>query len=294
MEGTNEMPKQTTTCHCGGTWDGTPSGFKRHEASTRHQAWDALMDDATNDPDVEVIEDQGIGGGLYVTHPGTPEPTTLREQFAALPPRFRKWGLADIALDDAKRAIEDAKAAVKEAEAGLRWRQKHNTDNAALLAKWAEKVTNAMLAQADAANDLTAAQLHIDVEKAAIDSEWRAFWSKVDAEVQEQFQRDSDVYIRPMFEGSYEVSLTTGKINERHTETCASRDGKDCDCEMVVWPEKRFGFEVQVGVGRANYTEPYLINWGGIGAKTIDEAKDFARLIGLAVDVAAFLTSELL
>lgn len=52
-----EMAKQTTPCICGGTYDGTPSGKAKHEATGKHQA--AVAEMASHGATPEEIADEG-------------------------------------------------------------------------------------------------------------------------------------------------------------------------------------------------------------------------------------------
>lgn len=301
------MGKIKTTCECGGSYDGTPSGLKRHEASAAHRQF---LTEAVFVGTNEAIAESANGGRPFAELAAEQDAITAAATAVLTSPEFRASADAMVAAaeavdvepitapdpyapipelseaytrqHDVKAAIASANKSLKEAEAGLRWRQKHNADNAELIAKWNEKV-NRLVEQINLWDrELGTIALTIETARAARLDESRTFWDRIGAEVEEQFVAPvQDAALR--FGGNEYLTLflTTGKV-------LTNRDGDE-------YPEERFGFDVTIKGPATNLGsgEAATLNWGSIGQMTADTARDMLRLHTLAVEITDYLNKRI-
>lgn len=267
-----DWAKITATCEtCGGTYDGTPSGLRRHGNTQKHR--NAAMDNGA-----DVIAEQDARAALVTPvvaddDNGIPQ-VTAPDEYAGIP------GLDALYAERSEitAAIANRNKALKEAEAGLRWREKHNADNAALIAKWQEKV-NGITEEIDLF-DRRLGPIAVAIEEAreVRRAEVNAFWDGIAAEVDEHIIGGLQDFTWNQHRGTFNIFMTTGKVR-------TYKDGTE-------GPETRFGFEATVYAPSAYGETEFKVNWGTLGSQSVADARDMMRVHSLAIDIAEYLNAR--
>lgn len=121
------MAKQSNPCPCGGSYDGTPSGIKKHEATARHQA--LVQREAARLDDNAARE---AGERYENTDPADDFPWTRNEDgtFNSIPEYDAQGEEIRAFVHTLRREQGEAEDQLERREADLRWRRKHMPDKA--------------------------------------------------------------------------------------------------------------------------------------------------------------------
>lgn len=273
------MAKQKVTCAaCGGSFDGTPSGQKKHELTLKHVTGGRLSADPADLPIASALAHRAgaIEAAMTANVPAVtmgyePVPDQPGVYFAALP-HGEEYDRLEAALEAAKSEIGREQDALRRREADLRWRRKHRPEQAdEYYASKVAPIEAAIGASTREKEEIEARMAELAAEARRPANEFR---DELASEIERRFAGDG---ITISAEGAM---VRVGTPDATYMEV------------TVYMPRQEFvEFGERPRRPTIRFSRPAEINIPSWSDKSIGRARQVVRLVSAAIEIAEFVNA---